>query len=369
MVPKPQIKLDRADPYASMAAQHFNELFQRYGTPVVALNLVKEKEKRPRESILSNQLETAIRYLNQFLPPEQQIQYMAWDMARFTKSYQSNVIDKLEQIAEEIIHKTGYFHNGCDYSDDQLHGLKEVKRHEYCESQIGRLQAGVVRVNCVDCVDRTNTAQFIIHKRALGYQLYSLGITSSPHLLFDTDLLRLFEDMFEKQGDTIALQYGGSHLVHRIRTYRQVAVPWTLPSRNMLQSVSRFYSNAFTDNDKQMAINLFVGAFKPYKEKVHLWELQTDYYLHHPIAAAQLHPQDLPGYTNWCHPHVLKSLPLPMPPPQLSWDKGSDASNASVEQHSDLFAEYYQPQKLTFFDDDYFCNMPGTRRSVEIQLL
>jgi hypothetical protein len=159
----------------------------------------------------------------------------------------------------------------------------------------------------------------------------------------------------------------------------------------MLQSVSRFYSNAFTDNDKQMAINLFVGAFKPYKEKVHLWELQTDYYLHHPIAAAQLHPQDLPGqahlfncavgvielyififysrYTNWCHPHVLKSLPLPMPPPQLSWDKGSDASNASVEQHSDLFAEYYQPQKLTFFDDDYFCNMPGTRRSVEIQLL
>ena len=50
-----------------------------------------------------------------------------------------------------------------------------------------------------------------------------------------------------------------------------------------------------TDNDKQMAINLFVGAFKPYEEKLHLWELQTDYYLHHPIAAAQLQPQDLPG--------------------------------------------------------------------------
>lgn len=35
------VLVDKADPYASMAAQHFNELFERYGTPVIALNLVK----------------------------------------------------------------------------------------------------------------------------------------------------------------------------------------------------------------------------------------------------------------------------------------------------------------------------------------
>ena len=28
-------------------------------------------------------------------------------------------------------------------------------------------------------------------------------------------LLRMFEEMFENHGDTIAQQYGGSHLVHR----------------------------------------------------------------------------------------------------------------------------------------------------------
>lgn len=33
------------------------------------------------------------------------------------------------------------------------------------------LQTGVIRVNCVDCLDRTNTAQFVIGKRALGFQV------------------------------------------------------------------------------------------------------------------------------------------------------------------------------------------------------
>jgi hypothetical protein len=32
-------------------------------------------------------------------------------------------------------------------------------------------QTGVVRVNCVDCLDRTNTAQFAIGKCALAYQV------------------------------------------------------------------------------------------------------------------------------------------------------------------------------------------------------
>lgn len=37
--------------------------------------------------------------------------------------------------------------------------------------QSGTLQTGIIRVNCVDCLDRTNTAQFAIGKCALGYQV------------------------------------------------------------------------------------------------------------------------------------------------------------------------------------------------------
>jgi len=53
------------------------------------------------------------------------------------------------------------------------------------------------------------------------------------------------EDLYEDQGDTLALQYGGSQLVHRIKGYRKVA-PWTSSSRDIMQTLSRYYSNAFS---------------------------------------------------------------------------------------------------------------------------
>jgi hypothetical protein len=34
------------------------------------------------------------------------------------------------------------------------------------------------------------------------------------------------------------------------------------------------------DAEKQYAINLFLGNFVPQKDFPHLWELQSDYYLH-----------------------------------------------------------------------------------------
>jgi hypothetical protein len=42
----------------------------------------------------------------------------------------------------------------------------------------------------------------------------------------------------------------------------------------------RFYNNAYTDSEKQDAINLFLGNFVPLPGKPHIWELETDYYLH-----------------------------------------------------------------------------------------
>jgi len=33
--------VDQKDPYATVAGQHFNQLLDRYGSPVIILNLVK----------------------------------------------------------------------------------------------------------------------------------------------------------------------------------------------------------------------------------------------------------------------------------------------------------------------------------------
>ena len=72
---------------------------------------------------------------------------------------------------------TGIFHNGDG------HGTR------------GSMQNGIARTNCIDCLDRTNAAQLVIGKLALGYQLHALGIVDQPFLDYDTDAVNLFTHM------------------------------------------------------------------------------------------------------------------------------------------------------------------------------
>ncbi len=77
--------VDRATPFATPAGLHFASCLRRFGSPVICLNLVKKKEKRKRESLLTEELLSSITYLNQFLPPEHHIRYEHKDMARINK--------------------------------------------------------------------------------------------------------------------------------------------------------------------------------------------------------------------------------------------------------------------------------------------
>ncbi|CAL5323563.1 unnamed protein product [Camellia sinensis] len=52
----------------------------------------------------------------------------------------------------------------------------------------------------------------------------------------------------------------------------------TTQSREFLKSIKRYYSNAYTDGEKQDVINLCY--FQPREGKPALWELDSDYYLH-----------------------------------------------------------------------------------------
>lgn len=134
MVPKPPISLDLLDPYAITAGKHYKRLMFHFGVPIIILNLVKKREKRRHESILTEDMITSINYLNQFLPPQHRIKYHHFDMAK--KSHKGNVMASLAKLAENFIQKTGlFFKDANDVS----------------------FQTGIVRVNCVDCLDRTNT--------------------------------------------------------------------------------------------------------------------------------------------------------------------------------------------------------------------
>lgn len=72
------------------------------------------------------------------------------------------------------------------------------------------LQTGVLRTNCIDCLDRTNVAQYAYGLTALGRQLQALRYLDSPYIDLDNPLAKELMTIYESMGDTLALQYGGS---------------------------------------------------------------------------------------------------------------------------------------------------------------
>ncbi|KAH8594459.1 polyphosphoinositide phosphatase [Bisporella sp. PMI_857] len=318
VTPKPPIELNLVDPFYSAAALHFDNLFERYGAPIYVLNLVKSKERTPRESKLLLEFTKAINYLNQFLPDDKKIIHKAWDMSRASKAADQDVIGTLESIAEEVVTTTGFFHNGDGHT------------------AMPSVQNGIARTNCIDCLDRTNAAQFVIGKRALGHQLHALGILPDTTIEYDTDAVNLFTHMFHDHGDTIAIQYGGSQLVNTMETYRKIN-QWTSHSRDMVESFKRYYNNSFMDGQRQEAYNLFLGNYIWTQGGPMLWDLTTDYYLHHSDPrgwSTKLRR----SYNNWFTPKFLepRALPAPCGPCEIMTDK-------PLGFFDDYWLEYYKP--------------------------
>lgn len=341
VAPKPPIHLQMVDPFYSAAAMHFDDLFYRYGAPVYVVNLIKEAEKELREGKLLAEYTHAIDYLNQFLPEGRKIIHARWDMSRSAKT-KKDVIGVLERIGESIVRTTGFFHNG----DGKLN--------------VARTQNGIARTNCIDCLDRTNAAQFVFGKRALGYQLHALGVLSDPWVDFDTDAINLLTHMYHDHGDTIALQYGGSQLVNTMATYRRIN-QWTSNSRDMIESFKRYYNNSFMDAQRQEAYNLFLGYYQYSNDQPYLWDLSTDYYLHHADPRSWLESQNR-DYINWYDPIGLDERRL-TPYVKLQ----GELAKKPVTFFDDYWLEYYRPSTLSSFPKMFLYKMNSTIKYIPIK--
>ncbi|MFS7912480.1 putative SAC domain, polyphosphoinositide phosphatase Fig4 [Helianthus anomalus] len=310
--PKPDIILQRYDPTYEATKLHFEDLEKRYGNPLIVLNLIKTVEKRPREMMLRREFANAVGYLNQILPEESQLRFIHWDFHKFAKSKSANILGVLAGVAGEALDLTGFYYSGkpavvkkksiqlsrtSTARDSSLKDLrngsgdlsnsdtmmKQEKKtiKKYNNSNNGpQFQSGVLRTNCIDCLDRTNVAQYAYGLAALGRQLHAMGLTDDPKLDQDSSIAAALMDMYLSMGDALAHQYGGSAAHNTVFTERQGKWKATTQSREFLKSIKRYYSNAYTDGEKQDAINLFLGYFQPQDGKPALWELDSDYYLH-----------------------------------------------------------------------------------------
>lgn len=88
-------------------------------------------------------------------------------VAGINKLKDVNVMSKLSEIGFYCLKQTGVFRSWPQSGQRVAGGFI---------TSAGRVfQTGTVRVNCVDCLDRTNTGQFALGKCALALQLQHLG--------------------------------------------------------------------------------------------------------------------------------------------------------------------------------------------------
>lgn len=71
-------------------------------------------------------------------------------------------------------------------------------------------QKAVFRVNCMDCLDRTNVVQTALGKMLLEMQLVKLGL-STPDSVMPDKMKAPFMRLWANNGDIISRQYAGTN--------------------------------------------------------------------------------------------------------------------------------------------------------------
>jgi hypothetical protein len=318
---------------------HFSRLLKRYKSSVTVLSLLKKKDDDDKESgvntVLSSpsvdsgkrkeskatSLFSAISKTIHIKEIKEIGKSLASSSARtlgiadtkesMLASAYSDSVTKLSKtgMALKLVTYDFHFHRKAkaDITGDLLELLKEDVEEQgltVIGDSILSTQEGIIRVNCVDCLDRTNVAQYCTARGSIVRMLTLIGAIKDIDVdLVDVDtcfpdISIALRSLFKSQGDKIALQYAGSLAMHSQSIDTSAPSARSLRSRspspsarkttedeskvsgtitNAMNAVKRYYSNAVKDSSRQDALDLFLGNFVPSKERGYIiWERKDD---------------------------------------------------------------------------------------------
>lgn len=224
-------------------AAHFKDMCHSYGG-VTAVSLV---DKKGSESVLADAFE---RHFELDLPERDAPlgpKLVAFDFHSHCagKEYERGLSLLMDQLQESIA-LYGFFATGLDATGKN------------------GSQMGVFRVNCVDCLDRTNVVQSMISRVALNMQLAAIF---SPELLGakESAAPRLYgesEDRFKHvwgdNADAVSKQYSGTGALKTDFT-RTGKRSTTGVIGDGVKSVMRMYYKTFVDEGRQEVIDVLCG--------------------------------------------------------------------------------------------------------------
>ncbi|KAL0291662.1 UNVERIFIED_CONTAM: Phosphoinositide phosphatase SAC8 [Sesamum calycinum] len=236
---KPRLNIIHHEQTSEVVERHFNDILQRYGG-CIAVDLT---DKHGDEGLLSMAYAEKMQKLVQKLP---NVRYVSFDFHQVCGNGNFENIRLLyDQLAEDF-EKQGYF-----LLDPEGKVLAE--------------QEGVVRSNCIDCLDRTNVTQSYLGQKSLNSQLQRVGAISSTECIsmFGEDF-EIFKTLWVDHGDEISLEYSGTHALKRdLVRYGKQTMAGII--KDGMSALSRYYLNNFQDGVRQAshqdAIDLISGRY------------------------------------------------------------------------------------------------------------
>ncbi|KAK7923266.1 hypothetical protein PG985_007337 [Apiospora marii] len=234
--PVPELQHSEATNFRAFS-RHFEQLGARYGK----LQLVNLVEKHGVESLIGNAYEKNVEMYNQEKKGEE-LAFEWFDFHSACRGMKFENVSLLLDILGPRLEEWGSTVLAADKGDGDDGGVVQT-------------QKGVLRTNCMDCLDRTNVCQSSFGKYMLEQQFKAEGFDMGAQLDQQTTW---FNTLWADNGDAISKQYAstaamkGDYTRTRKRDYRGMV-------NDLGLSLTRFYNGMVNDYFSQAAIDFFLG--------------------------------------------------------------------------------------------------------------
>ncbi|XP_055315656.1 phosphatidylinositide phosphatase SAC2 isoform X1 [Sitodiplosis mosellana] len=226
---RPPPRIDRDDNETQIAfAQHFDEELKIYKS-ICIINLVEQSGK---EKIMFDAYGNhVVKYNNDHLI------YVTFDFHEYCRGMRfENVSSLIEALAPEAVKMSFHWRDA---------------KGPICN------QNGVFRVNCMDCLDRTNVVQTAMGRAVMESQLVKVGLMP-PYSQVPDQLKIPFMLLWANNGDIISRQYAGTNALKGdyTRTGERNLAGLVKDGMN---SANRYIIQNFYDTFRQSMIDLMQG--------------------------------------------------------------------------------------------------------------
>ena len=318
---KPEIKVNLSDIRYVATKRHFSSLIERYGVPCIVCNLTKKSEDgKKQETLLNDLYYNGISYINDSIKDFEKIIYYHYDLK--SERTKKNFYKQFYEISCPLISKTNLF--------SFLPNLK----NKYSIS----LQNGVIRTNCIDCLDRTNVFQQILGIAVLIIQLRLIGINETFPENENETIYGILTGMYKKMGHELSNQYTGTFALKQSITDHTSLFDKILDTGyEIIIAIKRSMINYFNDQTKQNAMNLFLGKYKINSGEPLIWEMPCDDTLHKINNLPNL-PNDWykKNYEKYCKYNLFKDVEEKKLEKNIYIQKNFDDENINNKNNSKM---------------------------------